>query len=78
MIVAELSAQGLAERLAGPGLSLRTGPLVTRIRSRIQAIVEGIAFFYADHPVDEADAFADFQVSVVARRWAGADDRAAC
>jgi HprK-related kinase A len=69
LIVADLPARGLAERLAGPGLCLRTGPVVSRIRSRIPAIVEGIGLFYAEHAMDEAGAFADFQVSLTARRW---------
>jgi HprK-related kinase A len=69
LIVADLPSQALAERLAGPGLRLRTGPVVTEIRSRMPAIVEGIALLYAEHPADEADAFADFHVSLDPHRW---------
>lgn len=73
MIVSELSPPELRRRLHGPGLRLRTGPVVSSIRSRLRAVEAGIALHYARHPVEPADGFADFHVSVERprslRRW---------
>jgi HprK-related kinase A len=59
--------------LSGPGLRLRTGPVVTEIRSHLASVVAGIMLHYAEHPVERADAFADFHVVVdpprSLRRW---------
>jgi len=73
LIVADLSDRELEQRLAGPGLRLRTGPVVSRIHSRLPAIVRGIALHYADYPVEDDEGFADFRVRVGRpanlRRW---------
>lgn len=73
MIVQDLSPRQLQQALHGPGLNLRTGPVVTRIRSHVPAVERGIAMHYAGHPVEADDAFADFHVSVDRpsglRRW---------
>lgn len=73
MRVAELSPPVLGRLLAGPGLRLRTGPIVTAIRSRLSAVREGIALHYAEHPAEDESVFADFHVSVARpsglRRW---------
>jgi HprK-related kinase A len=73
LIVAELSDRELERRLAGPGLRLRTGPFVARIRSRLPAVVEGISLHYAEYPNDDGESFADFHVQVGRprnlRRW---------
>ena len=69
MIVTDLPLPSLADRLAGPGLRLRTGPLVSEIRSGMPAIAESIRLLYAEHPVAEADDFADFHVSLHQQRW---------
>lgn len=69
MIIADLPSNSLADRLAGPGLRLRTGPVVTEVRSGMPAIAEGIALLYAEHAVEEDDAFADFHVSLQQQRW---------
>lgn len=73
MIVADLSAQELSQRLAGPGLRLRTGPFVSRIRTRLPVVARGIAVHYAAHPVEDSAGFADFHVQLAApgniRRW---------
>ncbi len=73
MIVAELQEKELAGLLAGPGLRLRTGPVVTRIQSQLPAVVQGIALHYADHSVEEPEGFADFHVRLAlpcnVRRW---------
>lgn len=60
----DLSSSQLRSRLAGPGLSLRTGPVVSRIRTRLPRVVDGIALHYAAHPVEDAEGFADFHVAV--------------
>ena len=61
----------LERRLCGPGLALRTGPVVTRIRSPLAAVAQGIALFYDEHRLDEE--FADFEVRIASprgvRRW---------
>ncbi len=73
MIVAELLRNELVHLLAGPGLRLRTGPVVTRVHSRLPAVAEGVALHYAEHPVEPSDGFADFHVRVGrpggVRRW---------
>lgn len=73
MIVAELPEAEVARRLAGPGLRLRTGPVVTRIQSRHPAIARGIALLYGEHAVEQAPGFADFHVRLARprglRRW---------
>jgi HprK-related kinase A len=71
--VADLSPDQLRHRLRGPGLPLRTGPVVTRLRSAIPAVERGIALHYAEHPVESESAFCDFHVGIVRprgfRRW---------
>lgn len=73
MIVADLSRTELARRLAGPGLRLRTGPLVARIQSPLPAVADGIALHYAQYPTTTDGEFADFWVRVARprslRRW---------
>lgn len=73
MIVADLTARALRQQLHGAGLRLRTGPVVTRIRSRLDAVVEGISLHYASHTVEDVGGFADFDVRVgrptSMRRW---------
>ncbi len=50
--------------MAGPGLLLRTGPVVARIRSPLNAVVQGVGLHYAQHPLLSDEAFANFHVSV--------------
>jgi len=73
LIVADLSDRELEHQLAGPGLLLRTGPVVSRIQSRLPAIVRGIALHYAEYPTAADESFADFRVRVGRprnlRRW---------
>ena len=73
MIVSDLTPRALRQQLHGTGLRLRTGPIVTSIRSRLDAVVDGISLHYAGHAVEDATAFADFSVSVERpaglRRW---------
>jgi hypothetical protein len=73
VIVSDLPAPQLRRRLRHPGLRLRTGPVVTCVRSDLADVADGIALHYAQHPVHEDDGFADFHVSVERpdslRRW---------
>lgn len=73
MNVSDLTAGQLAERLAGAGLRLRTGPVVSRICSPLPRIVDGIALHYAHHRIEPEESFADFHVGVQRprglRRW---------
>lgn len=73
MIVAELSRHELRRRLRREGLSVRTGPVVTRIWSGLEPVARGIELHYARHPVRPPEDFADFHVRVDPpaglRRW---------
>jgi HprK-related kinase A len=73
MIVSDLSPQELTRRLGNGGLRLRTGPVLTAIRSRVPRLVEGIALHYADYVFENEGGFADFQVRIAPprgpRRW---------
>jgi HprK-related kinase A len=73
LIVGDLGPRALSNRLAGPGLRVRTGPVVTCIRSRLEPVVTGIGLHYAAHPLESDEAFADFHISVERprnlRRW---------
>lgn len=73
MIVADLSSRALRQQLHGTGLRLRTGPVVTTIRSRLDAVVAGLALHYQHHLVEGPGTFADFNISVERpynlRRW---------
>ncbi|HVE50700.1 MAG TPA: HprK-related kinase A [Casimicrobiaceae bacterium] len=68
MIVADLSDQALAHALGGPGLRLRTGPVVSAVRSKIGSVASGIRLHYAQHALVEPDAFADFHIEIHAGR----------
>lgn len=63
----------IRSRLATAGLSLRTGPVVSRIRSRLPAVAEAVTLHYAAHPLEPDETFADFDVTVRhargLRRW---------
>jgi hypothetical protein len=73
LIVGDLTDEALARLLSGPGLRLRTGPLVTRISSPLADIARGVALLYRDHAVEPAEGFADFHVRIDRpaglRRW---------
>lgn len=73
MIVSDISLPALSDMLSGPGLRLRTGPLVSHIRSKLPAVAQGIALHYAAHPLESADGFADFHIRIAPpknwRRW---------
>lgn len=73
MIISDLTLPELRQRLAGPGLNLRTGPVVSRIHSTLEPIVRGLALLYEAHTVEEPCDFADFHVKISRpsglRRW---------
>lgn len=73
MNLGDLSTQDLQQRLRGPGLMLRTGPFVSRVWTDLPVMERGLELLYADYPVEDADGFADFHVSVTRprslRRW---------
>lgn len=73
MKVAQLPAGEFERRLHGPGLRLRTGPVVTEIRSAMPRLAEGVALLYADYTAEDEETFADFHVRIAAprsvRRW---------
>ena len=73
MIVADLPRPELERRLAGPGLRLRTGPVVAQIQSPLVAVADGVTLHYAANPIEGSDGFADFFVRIDRprnlRRW---------
>lgn len=73
LTVASLSRRQLETRLAGPGLLVQTGAFVSRIRSPIRHVADGIALLYGDYPIHGEDGFADFHVGLHypggLRRW---------
>jgi HprK-related kinase A len=71
--VAALGPARLRATLSGPGLTLQTGRFATRLRTSIPHVADGIALLYADYPVLDDEAFADFHLQltrpVSPRRW---------
>jgi HprK-related kinase A len=54
----------ITARLRGPGLFLRTGPFVVKLRSNLPEIAASVATLYAGHILDGGADFADFHVCV--------------
>ena len=65
LTVSTLVPAELRRRLAGPGIHLRTGQFTTRLRSDIGHVADGIGLLYADYPLLEDCAFADFYVNMM-------------
>lgn len=63
----------LLRRLGSAGLYLTTGPFTVRLQTAIPSVAEGLAKLYADFPLAETAAFADFHVRLERprnhRRW---------
>lgn len=68
MTPGELGLAGVRRRLSRHGLYLETGPFVTRIRTRITSVAEGVVATYRDYPVHEPGAFYDFDCQLRAPR----------
>jgi HprK-related kinase A len=71
--VAALSLAELSSELRSCGVFLRTGPFTNHIQSSIRSVAQGIRLLYADYPLEESRAFADFHVLLQRprgiRRW---------
>src|SRR6188768_2163283 len=69
-VLGSVGDDGCARALrSAPGLRLRMGPFVTRIRSPLPAVHSAVARLYAEHALARSDDFIDFDVAV--RRPAG-------
>jgi len=65
MKLLQLFPAELRRQLAGPGIWLRTGPFSLRVRSRLDAVAEGLGELYGQFEVrNPRETFADFHVSV--------------
>lgn len=73
MKLGQLAPGEIRRRLRGGGLRLRTGPVVTSIRSHLDAVAEGIRRHYLEHDSPDESTLADFHVRVdrprSLRRW---------
>jgi HprK-related kinase A len=73
MTPSSLTFDELRDRLRGPGVTVRTGPFIFRIRSPIRSVAAGFALLYADYPLMDEDDFVDFDVHLDfgdgLRRW---------
>ena len=64
MLVSELERTALEAQLQGPGLVIRTGPFVNRLRSSIPLVADGVSLLYADFPIASDDEFVEYTVNV--------------
>jgi HprK-related kinase A len=62
--LADLEPAQLGRLLEGPGLRVRTGPVVSCIHSDVPQVRAGLALHYAQHTVEPDDGFADFHISI--------------
>ncbi|MDE2157645.1 MAG: HprK-related kinase A, partial [Burkholderiales bacterium] len=73
MILGQLAADDVSDRLRSQGLGLRTGPFQLRVRSDVAAVRDGLCLLYAEYPVVDADDFCDYAVDISrprgVRRW---------
>lgn len=71
--VASLGPARLRAALGGSGLTLGTGRFATRLQTAIPGVADSIALLYADYPVLDENAFADFHLQLTRpltpRRW---------
>ena len=76
MRLSSCSKEELAGRLKGDGLFLHTGPFLSRIRTAVPAVVDGIALLYADNRISAHEPYADFHIALnrprSLRRWINA------
>ena len=73
MILSDVTLGDLRSRLAGPGVTLKTGPFNFRVRSPIDTVAHGMRLLYADHALTAESDFVDFDVHLTeatgVRRW---------
>lgn len=73
MILSDVAPSDLRHRLAGYGVTLRTGPFNFRVRSPIAAVAHGMHLLYADYTLTADTDFIDFDVHLDeapgVRRW---------
>ena len=73
MRLAELPAGELHQRLASPGICLRTGPFLVKVSSRVESFTRLFLRFYGQFPLMDAPAVADYHVRISQvsglRRW---------
>jgi len=73
VIVSNISEGELRRRLNDEGLRIRTGPVITNLRSSLAEVRQGVRLHYANHAVETPDGFADFHISIerprTLRRW---------
>ncbi len=73
MILSELTADEVADRLRGRGLAFACGPFLVRVVSPVPAIARMLRLLYADHPLADSEDFADFHLELKQprglRRW---------
>ena len=74
MKVSDLGENEIARRLASSsGLTFKSGPFGFRIRSPIASVATGLSLLYADYPLLDHEAFADYTLDLKtgegAHRW---------
>jgi len=73
VILSDLSAVEMSQRLAGQGLGFRVGPVSVRLQSKVPAIADSLKILYADYPLIDDAEFFDFHIKVAQpnnlRRW---------
>jgi HprK-related kinase A len=71
--IRDLSLAELKHRLATTGIALRTGPLVSRVRSRFAGVADGLKAVYADYELGDPEQLCDFDCDITRpsglRRW---------
>lgn len=64
MILSELFAASVKQRLQSGGLNLKIGPFSYRLISDNEAVTDGVISLYADYPLLPDDCFIDFTVKI--------------
>jgi len=68
--LAELTLDGVRQRLRHPGLVLRIGPFSFRLLSELPGVAEGLCRLYADYPLLDGSSFVDHTVTLApGRGW---------
>ena len=72
MKLGEIPPARLFEELSGPGIRLKVGPFIIRLRTSVHSFVEAFQYGYTDFSLCEAPEISDFQVRLVPRWPRGA------